>query len=173
MVRFIKAQENDNYFLAQVCRDAEYHFANILPGAFEKWAQSIERHGLPRNFNTFLIQELKNGYSIGFIGLVTICNRIAYITALYLLLNYQRQGHGQKTIKTLLRDLEASNYEKTILLTNNRAYWAINFYLKNDFKIMSRNNRLIKKYAELLEIPPGLKQEFARPSTILIGRRLS
>jgi len=72
-------------------------------------------------------------------------NNVTLIRHAYVLTNHQRRGYGEKLLKHLLAIAETST---VYVGTWEAATWAINFYQKNGFKLVSNKekDKLLKKY---------------------------
>jgi len=72
-------------------------------------------------------------------------NDVTLIRHAYVLTSHQRRGYGEKLLKHLLAMAETST---VYVGTWEAATWAINFYQKNGFKLVSNKekNKLLKKY---------------------------
>jgi GNAT superfamily N-acetyltransferase len=70
---------------------------------------------------------------------------VTLIRHAYVLTSYQRRGYGEKLLKHLLALAETPT---VYVGTWEAAVWAINFYQKNGFKMVSteEKNKLLKKY---------------------------
>ena len=77
-------------------------------------------------------------------------NDVTLIRHAYVLKSYQRKGYGEKLLKYLL-DLAGSS--KVYVGTWEAATWAIKFYQRNGFKLVSteEKNKLLKKYWSIPE----------------------
>ena len=72
-------------------------------------------------------------------------NDVTLIRHAYVLTSHQRRGYGEKLLKHLLAMAETST---VYVGTWEAATWAINFYQKNGFKLVSNKEKgkLLKKY---------------------------
>jgi GNAT superfamily N-acetyltransferase len=72
-------------------------------------------------------------------------NDVTLIRHAYVLTNFQQKGYGEKLLKHLLALAETS---VVYVGTWGAATWAIKFYQRNGFKLVSteEKNRLLKKY---------------------------
>jgi len=77
-------------------------------------------------------------------------NDVTLIRHAYVLTSYQRKGYGEKLLKHLLALAETST---AYVGTWEAATWAINFYQRNGFKLVSteEKNKLLKKYWSIPE----------------------
>jgi ribosomal protein S18 acetylase RimI-like enzyme len=164
MIDILKASEKDNVFLAQVCRDAIQLYENINPGSFEKQAVRFEREGLPDSYEVSIIY-YKN-HPIGFIGSKALTKNITYIVALYLLKEYQRRGLGTVILNIFINSLYQSGKDEVVLLAHKDATWAIDFYRKNSFDIISGEEDIIRAYAD------SALNKLYLPNTLLMSKYL-
>jgi GNAT superfamily N-acetyltransferase len=77
-------------------------------------------------------------------------NNVTLIRHAYTLLSYQRKGLGEKLLTHLLG---LAQTDRILVGTWEVASWAINFYQKHGFKMLSKEetDRLLKKYWKLPE----------------------
>ena len=77
-------------------------------------------------------------------------NDVTLIRHAYVLTSYQRKGYGEKLLKHLLGLAETSRF---MWEHGQAATWAIKFYQKNGFKLVSteEKNKLLKKYWNIPE----------------------
>ena len=77
-------------------------------------------------------------------------NDVTLIRHAYVLTSYQRKGYGEKLLKHLLALAETST---VYVGTWETATWAIKFYQKYRFKLVSteEKNKLLKKYWNIPE----------------------
>ena len=87
---------------------------------------------------------LKNGKVIAVMGIQPIGN-VTLIRHAYTQTNQQRKGMGQRLLKHLLF---LAKTQRILVGTWETASWAIKFYQKHGFKLLSRKetNNLLKKY---------------------------
>ncbi|MFO7952455.1 MAG: GNAT family N-acetyltransferase [Bacillota bacterium] len=163
-LNFKTARIEDLSFLAHVCREANYHYSKIMPGNYARLAEKFEKNGLPDNYSIYIMQTRNK--NIGFLGFVPLNRKIMYLVGMFLLLDYQRQGYGSLTLKKYLEKLQAGGYEEAILLAHKKASWALDFYSKNRFTILSGNYEEIKNYGS------GAMRAFALPAAYLMKRSL-
>ena len=161
-IKLVKAADNNADFLAKVCRNAKEIYSEIMSEAFERQAEKFETKGVPEKYNICLIQKFNK--KIGFIGIKKLNKAIIYLVGLYLLSDYQRRGYGSEVIEKIINNFREKDYEEIILLVHKNAYWAIDFYKKVDFKLVTDNFEMIKEYAD------GAMEEFAITSTILMKK---
>ena len=77
-------------------------------------------------------------------------NDVTLIRHAYVLTSHQRKGLGEKLLKHLLSLVETS---KVYVGTWEAAVWAIKFYQKHGFELVSKEekNKLLKKYWSIPE----------------------
>lgn len=91
---------------------------------------------------------------------------ITYLPALYLLQNFQRVRYGRIIIDNLISFLKENNSDEIVLLAHKDAFWAISFYQKNSFEIISYEHEEIKLYRNCL------LENYALRNTVLMRRIL-
>jgi GNAT superfamily N-acetyltransferase len=91
----------------------------------------------------------KNGTLVAVMGIQQVGN-VTLIRHAYTLTNYQRQGHGEKLLNYLLNIAKTKH---VLVGTWESAPWAIKFYQKHGFVLLSREetNKLLKQYWNILE----------------------
>jgi ribosomal protein S18 acetylase RimI-like enzyme len=146
MLYLKKAEPQDYSFIAQVYRSVAPVYDPIMPGFSESCAQAIENPVEPLTDYDISIIYL-NETAIGFSSLISLNEEITYMLAFYFLPEYHNQGYGTKALELIFKSLKEKNIIQMILLAHKLANWAINFYLKNGFKIITDKESIIKNYA--------------------------
>lgn len=164
MLRITEAKNNHRVFLSEVCKDAAQLYDEILPGAFEKQAEKFIKEGLPKNYDIGIVN--LDNTEIGFVGLVEIDSETLYLTALYLLSKYQRQGYGRLILDVIEKDARQAGMKAIILLVHSKATWAVNFYAKNRYDVIETEESKIKKYGN------NRMTNYVLPSTILLEKKI-
>lgn len=164
MIKIKLANNQDINFIITVCRSVELIYNKIMPGSFERQALKFEKEGLPTNYEISIVYYEE--CPIGFIGLKTLNEETVYLVALYLMIDFQRQGYGKKIINDLIRLQKVRGIRKVVLLVHKEAIWAINFYSKNDFIILADNEEDIKNYKN------GILEKYALSNTLLLKKEI-
>ncbi|GEM_PF-1399708 len=154
----------DRVFMAEVLRSVIPQYEPIMPGGFQKWSNQIESAPLPDFIKTELI--LNEKQKLGFIATVRITEGIHYLMMLYFLPAHQRLGYGKTVLNSLYDRLKREGQHELILLVNQQADWAIDFYQKNGFKIIAREQNAIEAYCDSKMKP------FFVPGTLLMGKTI-
>ena len=91
----------------------------------------------------------ENGVLIGVMGIQNVRD-VTLIRHAYVLTNYQRSGIGAKLLKHLLSLAQTADI---LVGTWEVAWWAIRFYEKHGFQLISREetNRLLREYWKIPE----------------------
>ena len=91
----------------------------------------------------------ENNVLVAVMGIQPV-NDVTLIRHAYVLTSYQRKGYGEKLLKHLLALAETST---VYVGTWEAAAWAIKFYQRNGFKLVSteEKNKLLKKYWSIPE----------------------
>jgi len=91
----------------------------------------------------------ENGTSVGVMGIQPV-NNVTLIRHGYTLTSHQRKGIGEKLLNHLLT---LARNDKILVGTWENAPWAIKFYQKHGFVLLSREetNKLLKKYWNIPE----------------------
>jgi GNAT superfamily N-acetyltransferase len=86
---------------------------------------------------------------VGVMG-IQLVNAVTLVRHAYVLTNRQRRGIGEKLLRHLLSLARTS---EVLVGTWEATYWAIRFYQKHGFKLVSREekDRLLKKYWDIPE----------------------
>jgi ribosomal protein S18 acetylase RimI-like enzyme len=155
---------DDQSFMAEVLKSVIPQYDPIMPGAFQKWAAQMESGPLPDCIKTSLI--IKKNEKLGFLGTVQITKDVEYLMMLYFLPQYQHKGYGQTVLHLLINKLKHRHVSNLILLVNQQADWAVNFYRKENFQVISQNQEEIENYCEAKMKP------FYVPSTMLMGKTI-
>jgi GNAT superfamily N-acetyltransferase len=81
---------------------------------------------------------------------IQLVNDVTLVRHAYVLTNRQRRGIGEKLFKHLISLARTS---EVLVGTWEAAYWAIRFYEKHGFKLVSREekDRLLRKYWDIPE----------------------
>ena len=81
---------------------------------------------------------------------IQLVNDVTLIRHAYVLTNRQRKGIGAKLLRRLLRMTQTS---EVLVGTWEAAHWAIRFYEKHGFKLVSKEekDRLLRKYWDIPE----------------------
>jgi GNAT superfamily N-acetyltransferase len=92
---------------------------------------------------------MENGASVAVMG-IQLVNDVALIRHSYVRTDHQRRGIGEKLLKHLLGLARTS---EVLVGTWEAAYWAIRFYEKHGFRLVSKEekNRLLRKYWDIPE----------------------
>ena len=92
---------------------------------------------------------VENGVLVAIMG-IQLVNDVTLVRHAYVLTNRQRRGIGEKLLRHLLSLARTS---EVLVGTWEAAYWAIRFYEKHGFKLVSREetDRLLKKYWDIPE----------------------
>jgi len=155
---------DDQSFMAEVLKSVIPQYEPITPGAFQKWADQMESGPLPDFIKTSLI--LKKNDKLGFLGTVQMTQGVEYLMMLYFLPQHQRKGYGQTALNLLINNLKQRNVSNLILLVNQQADWAVNFYRKEKFQIISNTQEEIENYCEAKMKP------FYIPGSMLMGKTI-
>jgi GNAT superfamily N-acetyltransferase len=136
--------------ILQVVNDAAEAYRSVIPE--DRWKE-------PYMSTEELREEIESG--VEFYGWVEddvlvavmgiqLVNDVTLIRHSYVLTNRQRRGIGEKLLKHLLSLARTS---EVLVGTWEAAYWAIRFYEKHGFKLLSKEekDRLLRKYWDIPE----------------------
>lgn len=77
-----------------------------------------------------------------------------WVSSLYVRVNLQGKGYGSKLLKKI-ESIALKNKAKIVVLeTEKKAVWAVNFYLKNGYKKITKNGLTKFPFNKVLEKPP-------------------
>jgi GNAT superfamily N-acetyltransferase len=134
----VKLSNNQFQTILSIVNDVAVVYKGVIPD--DMWKDPY----MPANE---LQEEIDNG--VQFYGLlkkrsivavmgIQPVEKITLIRHAYVLASYQRKGYGEKLLKHLMTLAQTC----TVLVgTWKEAYWAINFYAKNGFKIVSEEEK--------------------------------
>jgi GNAT superfamily N-acetyltransferase len=140
-----KLSTSDFNDILNIVNDAAIVYKDVIPS--DRWkepympAEELETE-IQSGVQFYGIFE--NLASVAVMGIQPVKD-VALIRHAYTLRSHQRQGLG----KTLLRHLlSLALTDKVYVGTWREAYWAINFYIKNGFKLVSdiEKDKLLKEY---------------------------
>lgn len=92
---------------------------------------------------------IEDNLLVGVMGIQPV-NGVTLVRHAYVLPNYQREGIGERLLRNLLSLARTS---EVLVGTWEAAYWAISFYEKHGFKLVSKKekDRLLWKYWKIPE----------------------
>lgn len=164
-VGFSKATIADIDYIAEVLESVSPMYEKLLPGVFE---QRIKKYRafkkLPVNYEIWLI--IHQSEPIGFMGIESLTAQVVYMAAFYLHSEYHSLRLGSRTIEKLSSNLRQDGYSELILFAHQSADWAIKFYQKNGFEIVSKDNQEISRYRK------GILAGYFLPHPVLMRKNL-
>lgn len=93
---------------------------------------------------------VKNKKIVGFASWYVKPNDIAWISMLQVLPEYHKQGIGRSLILKIEQQAKKNKCFAVALETQKKAFWAANFYKKNNYKIISSQKIMQGIYAGTL-----------------------
>jgi GNAT superfamily N-acetyltransferase len=145
-----KLSEFDFNAILKIVNDAANAYKGAIPA--DRWKE-------PYMPTPELLEEIEsgvqfyglkeNGVLVAVMGIQPVKN-VTLIRHAYVLTSHQRKGYGEK----LLRHLMTLAATPTVLVgTWKAAFWAVNFYVKYGFKLVSEEekNKLLREYWNLPE----------------------
>ena len=145
-----KLTSSDSQAILTLVNDAAIAYKGKIPS--DRWKE-------PYMTEQELKEEIRRG--VQFYGLIANnvliavmgiqpLNDVTLIRHAYVLTSYQRKGYGEKLLKYLLN---LAGTSKVYVGTWETATWAIKFYKRNGFKLVSKEekNKLLKKYWSIPE----------------------
>lgn len=163
-IKIYKASDQHIEDLGNICLSNVELYEPIMPGAFQKYAGSISRHGLPTTYDVMVIEYKCK--IVGFIGTIQLADDIVYLMALYLLREYQGMGIGKLVMGKLISTFQNKSKNEIVLLAHKDAKWAISFYEKQGFNLISEIEADIKNYAN------GLLEKHYIKNSVLFSLKL-
>ena len=146
----IRRCNNDDFeTIYSIINDAAEAYRGVIPS--DRWkAPYMPREELRHEIDNNVIfwGYEKDGKLIGVMGIQDVKD-VTLIRHAYVRTNRQNQGIG----KRLLSELLSQTTRPVLIGTWTDAVWAINFYQKHGFSMVSQNekNRLLKKYWSIPE----------------------
>lgn len=145
-----KLANTDFQAILTVVNDAAFAYKGKIPN--DRWkepympAQELEEE-IRRGVQFYGYTE--NNALIAVMGIQPV-NDVTLIRHAYTLTNHQRKGAGEKLLNHLLT---LAKTDKILVGTWETAPWAIKFYQKHGFVLLSRidSNKLLKKYWNIPE----------------------
>ena len=145
-----KLATNDFQAILTVVNDAAIAYKGKIPS--DRWKEPyMSAQELKEEIDSGVqFWGLKDGNVLVAVMGIQPVNDVTLIRHAYVLTSHQRRGYGEKLLKHLLGLAETST---VYVGTWEAATWAIKFYQKNDFKLVStkEKNILLKKYWSIPE----------------------
>lgn len=154
------AVDKDKYTLAVICESISPLYDPIMPGAFQSQALKYIERGIPTSYKVEMIEV--ESQPIGFLGAIQLDKDITYLVALYFHAEQQRKGYGKVALEILKEKNKSRGCKEIILLAHNEATWAVSFYLKNGFEVISYHEDEIRAYNN------GILRSMYLPNTVLM-----
>ena len=142
----IRKLTNNNFqAILTVINDAATAYRGKIPD--DRWKEpymSVEELKEEIQSGVQFYGYLKNNVLIAVMGIQPVVD-VTLIRHAYTLTNHQRKGIGEKLLNHLLK---LARTERILVGTWENASWAIKFYEKHGFQLLSRKetNKLLKKY---------------------------
>jgi ribosomal protein S18 acetylase RimI-like enzyme len=151
----VRACINDNY---QIYKDIVDPIDLSEHQVDEKWAE------LNYSIREFYVARDKGEY----IGAASFQNleNFAYIGYFYIKPPFQGQNYGRALMNFLELHAKLEKIQKICLFANNRADWAIKFYKKLGFRIISEDKQ------EILSFNGGILSRFYEQNAFLMEKKL-
>jgi len=145
-----RLQPTENKPILNVVNDATKAYKGVIPE--DQWREpymSTEELKEEIESGVDFYGWIENDVLVAVMGIQRI-NDVTLIRHAYVLTNRQRSGIGEKLLEYLLNLAQTS---KVLVGTWEAAYWAIRFYEKHGFKIMSREetDTLLRKHWNITE----------------------
>ena len=91
---------------------------------------------------------------LGFASWYAKPNNVAWISMLEISPDEQKQGIGSKLIAEIEKLAKQQKNKAIALETQRKAFWAVDFYKKNNYKILSEEALLKEPFKDTLPNPP-------------------
>ena len=145
-----KLTNSDSQAILTLVNDAAIAYKGKIPS--DRWKEPyMTEQEIKEEIRSYVQIDglIENSVLIAVMGIQPV-NDVTLIRHAYVLKSYQRKGYGEKLLKYLL-DLAGSS--KVYVGTWEAATWAIKFYQRNGFKLVSteEKNKLLKKYWSIPE----------------------
>lgn len=105
---------------------------------FEEWAEGMSE--LNENEYEKILVALFEGKVIGTMAYKKIDNNIAELKRVYIYSHHRGQGIAKKLYNMMLDIIKSKKYKKIIIETWESFKTGINFYYKNNFKLILKEN---------------------------------
>lgn len=89
-----------------------------------------------------------------------------WISMFYVRVGYQNQGYGSALLSAIENCATENSIKVVVLETEKKAKWAVNFYLKNGYKKITKNGLTKFPFNKVLEKPPV-------PNRYILGKVIS
>jgi GNAT superfamily N-acetyltransferase len=148
MIRRLPLAELDS--ILHVVNDAAQAYKGVIPE--DRWKEPYMPTEELRNEIESGVEFygwLENNALIGVMG-IQLVNDVTLIRHAYVLTDHQRRGIGEKLLNYLLGLARTC---EVLVGTWEAAYWAVRFYAKHGFKLVSKEEkeRLLRKYWNIPE----------------------
>jgi len=163
MINLRSAKDKDLSILSDTCISVAPLYEAFMPNAFRNQAEKFMERGLSSCYDTFIIEN--DNDAIGFIGTKTLSDQTVYLVACYIHSDFQNKGFGSMVIENLKNSLKELHTKEIVLLVHKKAVWAQQFYLKNDFMIVSDDRDQILSYDN------GIMGNDYLENTVLMSRK--
>jgi GNAT superfamily N-acetyltransferase len=143
-----KLQPTETKTILQVVNDAAEAYKGVIPD--DRWKEpymSTEELGKEIENGVEFYGWLEDNVLTGVMGIQRV-NDVTLIRHAYVLTKRQRKGIGKKLLEHLVNMARTS---EVLVGTWEAAYWAIRFYEKHGFKLLSKEekDRLLRKYWDI------------------------
>lgn len=140
----------DNAFIRRVFAASLPRYQPLMPGSFEANLANIDiltARGLDFNATGLDGWIVVGEKDAGLAGVGLLNPRQAYLAALYLLPEYQRQGLGGAALDLLENHYARRGCSEMLMLVHARADWAQAFYAGRGYRIVGTRDTEIVAYA--------------------------
>jgi len=164
MINLRPAKDKDRSILSDICISVAPLYEAFMPHAFKNQAKRFMERGLSSSYDTFIIEN--NNVAIGFIGTKKLNEHTLYLVACYIHSDFQNKGFGSLVMEYLISYLKELHTKEIVLLVHKKAVWAQQFYLKNEFVMVSDDRDQILLYDN------GIMRNDYLDSTVLMSHKL-
>lgn len=148
MIKFSKPKRNEYQQIADLVNDADQIYLEIYsPEEFKKQGCSFESvEGLiaKEKDKEYLCAYNKANKIIGFASFYLKNPQTMWLSMIFVDTSYQKQGVGSDFIKKIKEIAKLSKALVLVFETDIKAVWAVEFYKKNNYQILSDED--LKKY---------------------------
>lgn len=135
MLNIRDAKQDDITFISMICLETDELYSNIMPNSFIRQSEKYQKSGLPSDYQLYIISSEDD--DIGFLGIKKVTVTAVYLVALYLKKKLYRKSYGTNSLHILSDQLKLNHIQTIYLQAHKDAVWAIKFYEKCGFTIVS------------------------------------
>lgn len=157
MIEIIKPKREDYPEIVALVNNTEKIFFSIYPPEEVKCrgicTESFESLVDGEDRGEYLIIK-KSSEIVAFSNFRLKNEQTVWISSLYIKESEQRRGYGSILIKKIEEWAKKMKAKVVTLETSEKAFWAVNFYLKNNYRILEKTNLKNFPFDQILKKDP-------------------